>query len=70
MDLHLNENYEEALKKLEHTIMTFPLTDADLPFIPPVEIGLSYDLFMRVDEILRKRNLFFWSAFGIKILRP
>lgn len=62
--LHLNERFKKALKIIDETIATIPLTDADLPRMKPEEVGLFYDLLIKIDRIFKENNLCYWATCG------
>ncbi len=53
-----------ALKKVRSTLATLPTTDRDLLRIQPEEVGLFYDLMIRVDRIFKANRLTYWATCG------
>lgn len=62
--LHLNDIYPRAIKKFQNTVSTLPLTDADLPRIDPKEVGLFYDMLMKIDAIFNQHDIQYWATCG------
>ncbi len=62
--LLLNEDVDTAVKTLDVLIPTIPTTDAQLPRTDPREIGLFYDLMMRVDQIFKEHTIHYWATCG------
>jgi lipopolysaccharide cholinephosphotransferase len=40
------------------------LTDAELPHMDPLTVGLFYDLMIKVDSVFRRNNLSYWATCG------
>lgn len=62
--LLLNEDLEGAVKTLGVLLPTIPTTDAQLPRTDPREVGLFYDLMMRVDRIFKDHHIHYWATCG------
>lgn len=62
--LTLNEDLESAVKTLNVVMPSIPLTDANLPRMDPREVGLFYNIMMRVDRIFRDHNIHYWATCG------
>jgi lipopolysaccharide cholinephosphotransferase len=62
--LLLNDDLEGALKTLSVVMPTIPTTDAQLPRMDPREVGLFYDLMMRVDRIFKDHHIHYWATCG------
>jgi hypothetical protein len=62
--LHLNTTFKEALKMTKETLAKLPCTDKDLPRLHPLEVGLFYDLTMKVMRILKNHQISYWATCG------
>ncbi len=62
--LLLNEDLEGAAKTLKVLIPTIPTSDEQLPRLDPREVGLFYDLMMRVDKIFKDHHIHYWATCG------
>lgn len=62
--LLLNEDLESAVKTLNVVLPTIPTTDVNLPRMDPREVGMFYDIMMRVDRIFKDHHIHYWATCG------
>lgn len=62
--LRLNGNSKACLKIVNEVIASMPLTDADLPRMDPLVVGLFYDLITKINQVFQKSDLRYWCTCG------
>lgn len=62
--VHLNSSYASSLKKLKNIIATTPTTEADLPKITPHDVGLFYDITLKITRLLTAHKITHWATCG------
>lgn len=53
-----------AVKKVRSRLAALPTSDKELPRLHPQEVGLFYDLMIRVDDIFKANTLTYWATCG------
>ncbi len=62
--VNINCKFEDAVNKLHEMLAAIPCTDADLPHLHPTDMGIFYDLMIRVDRIFKANNIRYWATCG------
>jgi hypothetical protein len=57
-------NFKKAISTIEKKLAELPITEKDLPQLDPFQVGLFYDLLMKVTTVFKKNDILFWATCG------